>query len=266
MTLWGSYVYGPVRSRRLGSSLGLNLLPAAGKLCNYDCPYCECGWTPRGGGRGRLPSMEELCAELRARLVDLQAARTLPDALTMAGNGEPTLHPRFPQMVDAVRAIRDELAPRARLVVLSNGTRVARPEVFEALLRADERQLKLDAGTERTFRLLNAPLARFTLEDLVACLKRFEGDLVIQTLLTRGTVHGEPVDNTAAEEVGALVERLREIRPKRVALYSLDRPAPEPGLLILPPGDLERVAATLRREGFPVDVHASPGDPSRRRR
>ncbi|MBI3961211.1 MAG: radical SAM protein [Deinococcus sp.] len=248
-------MYGPVRSRRLGLSLGLNLLPADRKFCNYDCPYCECGLTPPGGGRGRLPTVEELSTELQGRIAQLKAAGTPPQALTMAGNGEPTLHPQFPQMVDAVCALRHQLLPGAKVVVLSNATRVDKPEVFQALLRVDERQLKLDGATERSFRLLNAPLGKFSLGDLVRCLRRFAGDLVIQTLLTRGTVRGEPVDNTTADEVAAYVALLQEIKPRWVALYSLDRESPEPGLQKLPESELERVAAQVRRVGIPAETY-----------
>ncbi|MBI1853874.1 MAG: radical SAM protein [Planctomycetes bacterium] len=255
MFLWPTYAYGPVRSRRLGTSLGLNLLPADKKFCNFDCPYCECGLTPPGGGRGHLPTVEELTGELRTKLLELRDAGEPLHSITMAGNGEPTLHPKFAEIVDAVRALRDELAPKARVVVLSNGTRLENREVFEALKRVDERQLKLDAGTEKTFRLIDAPLGAFTLVDLVRGLKRFGGDLVIQTILTRGTVKGQPVDNTTPDEVAAYVQLLREVRPSRVALYSLDREAPEPGLVKLTRGEMERVAEAVRAIGIPADVY-----------
>jgi wyosine [tRNA(Phe)-imidazoG37] synthetase (radical SAM superfamily) len=253
MFLWPSYVYGPVRSRRLGTSLGLNLLPLDRKFCNFDCPYCECGFTPAGGGRGHLPTVEELTSELRAKLESMGDTTELR-SITMAGNGEPTLHPQFPQIVDAVCALRDELAPRSRVAVLSNGTRLEHREIFEALLRVDERQLKLDAGTERTFRLVDAPLGGFTLADLVRGLLRFDGNLVIQTILVRGTVKGEPVDNTAPDEVAAWVELLRRIRPQRVALYTLDRPAPEPGLQKLTRAEMEPVAAAARAAGIAAET------------
>jgi wyosine [tRNA(Phe)-imidazoG37] synthetase (radical SAM superfamily) len=252
--LWSEHVYGPVRSRRMGLSLGLNLLPNTAKVCNYDCPYCECGWSGQGRGNG-LPEPAALEAQLAGRLGQLNAEDRTPDAITMAGNGEPTLHPRFAEIVDRTIGVRDRLAPGALVAVLSNATRLDRPGVFNALLRVDERQLKLDAGTEETFRLVAAPLDGTTLEDVVDALERFQGAFEAQTCFVRGKVKGAWLDNAAPAELAAWRALLARLRPRRTLIYTLDREPAEPGLARLPASELEAIARAARGEGLAVEVY-----------
>jgi wyosine [tRNA(Phe)-imidazoG37] synthetase (radical SAM superfamily) len=254
--LFHEVVFGPVRSRRLGLSLGINLLPLHAKYCSFNCIYCECGWTPKHRENPpEFPSREEVSRYLEQRLQQLAAESHLPDAITYAGNGEPTLHPEFAAIVDDTMTLRDRYAPAARVTVLSNASTIHLPEVFKALKKIDNNILKLDAGLERMFGLINNPVEPVPFRSLVGNLAKFEGDVIIQSMFLRVLFKGETIDNTTPEEVEAWLKHLAVIRPKMVMIYPIARETPVHGLEKIGPDELERIAEKVRQIGLKVQVY-----------
>lgn len=254
--LFHEVVFGPVRSRRLGLSLGINLLPLHKKYCSFNCIYCECGWTPPHSVEvSSLPSREEVRWSLEKQLNQLASEDYLPDAITYAGNGEPTIHPDFARIVDDTIELRNSLAPNAKVTVLSNASMLHHEEVFQALLKLDQNIQKLDGGTERVFRLMNNPEDAVTLDSVVADLKLFNGAVIIQTMFLKGLYRGEVVDNTTAEEVDAWIEKLQLIKPKSVMIYPVARATPVHNLEKIPTFELEKIAEKVRAAGIPVTVY-----------
>jgi wyosine [tRNA(Phe)-imidazoG37] synthetase (radical SAM superfamily) len=246
-------IYGPVRSRRLGASLGINLFPGPVKRCPFDCVYCQYGWTPGtalhlGRQALALPAPAEV---EQAVVAALEALSTLPAYLTFSGNGEPTLHPDFPEMVDRVKAARTRFGGGPRTAVLSNSARVMDPEVLAALARLDVRIMKLDCGTEGVFRRYNRPAAELTLEDITESLRALaeRAPVTIQSLVAAGTD-----GNLDAEEGAAWIERLALIRPAAVQLYTLDRGCPSNALSPAPEAALRSLAEAARARGLDVAV------------
>lgn len=253
--LFDRIVFGPVRSRRLGVSLGVNLLPADGKLCSFNCIYCECGLNEERRTHTKLPARSEVEKALGEKLRAMQAEGTAPDVITFAGNGEPTLHPEFAGIIDDTVALRDRYFPAAKIAVLSNATRIDREEVFRALLRVDDNILKLDSVSDGRIRQLDQPQApSFTFEKLLAGLKRFEGRLIIQTMFLKGESDGRPVNNMTEPEIAGWLEALKEIRPRQVMIYTLDRDTPVKGLSKASPEEMEAIASRARDAGFDVTV------------
>lgn len=254
--LFDETIFGPVISRRLGVSLGINLLPNDSKICSFDCIYCECGWNPEKGQRtGKLPGRSEVQSLLRQKLLAMAQESRMPDVITFAGNGEPTLHPEFAHIIGDTIALRDELSPASRIAVLSNSTMLHKKAVVEALNRVDDNILKLDSGVPGTIRLLNKPVGRFDLPTLVERLKQFNGSLVIQTMFLRGIYNGVAFDNTTDDEVDRWIELLREIEPRLVMIYSIARDTPADNLQPAGQAVLDHIAARVRtRTGIGVLV------------
>ena len=229
--LFHDIIFGPVHSRRLGLSLGVNLLPTESKLCSFDCIYCECGWNAEHPGVRRFNARDEVRRQLETALRRMVADGTPPDVITFAGNGEPTLHPEFEAIIDDTLALRDALCPAAKVSVLSNATQLHRDDVRRALLRVDNNILKLDSAFDTTVRRINNPQnPAYTVRGVVEQMKRFEGQMILQTMFLKGEYRGEPVDNTTEAEVAAWLRLVDEIRPQRVMVYSLDRDTPCPTL------------------------------------
>ncbi|MBQ7420926.1 MAG: radical SAM protein [Alloprevotella sp.] len=252
--LYPSPVFGPVRSRRLGVSLGINLMPADGKVCTFDCIYCECGFNADRRPRVGRPSRGEVAAGLEAQLRRMAAEGVLPDVLTFAGNGEPTAHPEFAAIVEDVLGLRDRYCPAARVSVLSNGTRAHLPEVHEALLRVDCNILKLDTVDADYVERVCRPAGRYDVERVVDTLCGFGGRVIVQTMFMCGEYGGRSVDNTGAEFVGPWLAALRRIRPQQVMVYTIDRETPAAGLRKASPARLDGIAELVRAEGIPVSV------------
>ncbi len=250
LSLQNSIIYGPVRSRRLGASLGVNLLPRARKFCSFDCLYCQYGWTERHGldlsERNDLPSLDDV-----RRAVETALARDHAlDYITLAGNGEPTLHPKFAEIVDVVNALRDRHAVGVKTAILSNSSTIGRWEIREAVGRLDEPIMKLDAGTETGWRRFNRPCRGVQWEELIAGLEALEGP-VLQSLFA----HGEN-GNTSPEEIMAWIGLVGRIRPRSVQVYTLDRPAPERSLEPVAVSQLEDIARQAKEgAGVPVSVY-----------
>ncbi|MDE6669423.1 MAG: radical SAM protein [Muribaculaceae bacterium] len=254
--LFHSTIFGPIHSRRLGVSLGINLMPDDGKVCSFDCLYCEAGFNAQGRGTTPLPTANEVADMLEARLRTMSEAGEPLDVITFSGNGEPTLHPAFPEIIDTTLKLRDRYYPKAKVSVLSNSTRIFNPEVAAALKRVDNNILKLDSAVEDTMRLIDRPGSKdFTVERVVEALKQFEGQAIIQTMILRGEHDGQIVDNTTPAEVDALIEAYRKIGPREVMLYSLDRSTPAEKLVKVPLEELREIAARVEKAGIKTQVN-----------
>ena len=247
-------IFGPVHSRRLGVSLGINLMPADGKVCTFDCVYCECGFNADFRPRQRRPTREEVREALEARLQDMQANGPAPDVLTFAGNGEPTAHPRFAGIIDDTLALRDRYFPKAKVSVLSNSTMLFRPEVVEALKRIDNNILKLDTVDPEYIRRVDRPTGAYDVNDIISQMKAFEGQLIIQTMFMKGTHDGLSVDNTTDRYVLPWLDAVRDIAPRQVMIYTIDRETPDRNLEKATPEELDRIAALVREAGMEVSV------------
>lgn len=252
--LYESVIFGPVRSRRLGLSLGVNLLPLHDKLCSFDCIYCECGWG-KPGTKSRFNSRETVRRLLREKLTEMVAAGTPPDVITFAGNGEPTMHPEFEAVIGDTIALRDELCPSARVSVLSNATQLHRDGVRRALRSVDNNILKLDSAFDATARLINNPQSPvYSVRRVVDQMKGFDGHLTVQTMFLRGEFDRQRVDNTTEEEVAAWLRLIGEIRPRQVMVYSLDRDTPCRTLEKVPREELQAIATRVEALGIPCSV------------
>ncbi len=254
MFLFDKIIFGPVRSRRLGVSLGVNLLPVDAKICSFDCIYCECGFNTTMQ-ESPLPTREQVYATLEAKLREMVAANELPDVITFAGNGEPTLHAQFKDIIDDTIALRDRYCPEAKVSVLSNSTRMHKPAIFRALQRVDNNILKFDSAIDKTVQRLDRPSGKqFSVEWQLEQFRKFNGNLIIQTLFLRGKLADGIIDNTTEEEVSAWLEALQIIRPKQVMIYSIDRETPTKGLEKAPAETLREIAERARAMGLEVSV------------
>jgi wyosine [tRNA(Phe)-imidazoG37] synthetase (radical SAM superfamily) len=254
--LFDQTIFGPIVSRRLGISLGINLLPNDSKLCSFDCIYCECGWNPeKGTVKAILPTRVEVAKMLREKLLTMKTGAELPDVITFAGNGEPTMHPDFAGIIDDTLLIRNELCPDARIAVLSNSTMLHKPKVVEALKKVDDNILKLDSGIPATIRLLDQPVGRFDLQKVVGNIKQFDGRLIIQTMFIRGTFKETLIDNTTETELAAWIAILQQVRPRLVMIYTIARDTPANDLRKVSTEELEIIAGRVRKEtGLEVQV------------
>ena len=244
--LYDNIIFGPVRSRRLGLSLGVNLLPIDAKICSFDCIYCECGWNADHAARRRFNSREDVLAMLEQVLGKMVADGTPPDVITFAGNGEPTLHPHFEEIIDGTLALRDKLCPSAKVSVLSNATQLHREDVCRALRRVDNNILKLDSAFDATAALINKPQGAYSIEKIAEQLKGFGHDCIVQTMFLRGEYNGEKIDNTTEEEVKAWLDLIEKIAPRSVMVYSLDRDTPCQTIEKVEKQELEHIAERVR--------------------
>jgi wyosine [tRNA(Phe)-imidazoG37] synthetase (radical SAM superfamily) len=253
--LFDKIVFGPVKSRRLGVSLGVNLLPVTRKICNFDCVYCECGLNIEGKAKGSvLPKREEVSHDLEMRLQEMVASGELPDVITFAGNGEPTMHPDFMDIIEDTLLLRDKYCKTARVSVLSNATMLHKPSVVKALQMIDQNILKLDSCVPATVQKLNQPIGTFDLSKVISQLQQFEGKLVIQTMFTRGTVNGNLIDNTTDEELNAWQAAVKQINPAMVMIYTVARDTPYDGLKKLSVAELTVIGKRITDIGLEVQV------------
>ena len=249
--IFGSIVYGPIRSRRLGVSLGVNLMPITAKLCTFDCVYCECGWN-QPVSHPSLPTREEVRIALESQL---SIAVEPIDVITFSGNGEPTLHPDFLGIIQDTCALRDQYCPKAKVSVLSNSTQLGRIDVFEALRLCDNRILKLDSAIDATMRLIDKPVnAQLTVKQIVQWLSIFDGDFTLQTCFLRGEYQGQTIDNTTPEELTAWYKMVDYLHPKQVMIYVIDRVTPLETLEKISAEMMEKIAIPLREKGIDVIV------------
>jgi len=254
--LFHEIIFGPVKSRRLGVSLGINLLPVDYKYCTYNCVYCECGWTKKQESKHiSLPKRAEIRLKLKQKLEQLQKEKISPENLTFAGNGEPTIHPEFAEIIDDTIQLRNEYFPDALITVLSNGSLIERPNIFGALQKADQNILKLDAGSESQFRHINIPNSSTSLAQHVDNLSKFNGNLIIQSLFLSGNHNGTHIDNTSEEEINLWLDHLKKIKPKLVMIYPIDRETPAHDLDKIPKEKLLQIASRVHDLGIKTEVY-----------
>lgn len=243
-------VFGPIFSRRLGSSLGVNILPTVGKLCNFDCVYCECGWNKDGRSDGRLPHLEEVEAALEEKMSRAAADGVPVDSITFSGNGEPTVNPDFPQIVDATLRLRDKYFPKAKVSVLSNAVLVGRKDIAEALKKVDNPILKIDASSDELVGKINKPVGTYRLADIVEALKGFEGNFVLQTMFLRSP----EFDTTSQEALEGWMNIVREVRPREIMVYTIDRETPDKSLEKYTVEEMTAFVQPLLDEGFKIQI------------
>ena len=254
MILFDELIFGPIHSRRLGLSLGVNLLPVDAKICSFDCIYCECGYNTTMKD-SPIPTRDQVRQTLEAKLQEMKSEGQVPDVITFAGNGEPTLHAEFEGIIDDTIALRDTYCPTAKVSVLSNSTRIHKPHVFNALNKVDNNILKFDSAIDRTMKLMNCPVGKhINVAWFIEHLKKFEGKLTIQTMFLRGEFKGEQFDNTTEEEIEAWLKAMEVIRPQEIMIYSLDREAPTKTLQKIEVEELNAIAGKARERGFEVSV------------
>lgn len=239
-------VFGPIFSRRLGSSLGINLLPERGKICNFDCIYCECGWNRDGRDDTVLPSAAKVRTDLERMLLKLSAESTPVDSITFSGDGEPTLNPEFPQIIDDTLRLRNQYYPQAKVSVLSNATRVHLPEVFNALHRVDNPIMKIDAPTNELIVKINIPAPGYDIARVVDALQQFQGDFVLQTCMLRSP----DFDSSSPDVILPLLDIVRRLRPREWMVYTIDRPTPMQGLQKFSPQEMKSLAQPIIDEGL----------------
>ena len=252
--IFPSPIFGPVHSRRLGVSLGINLLPEDGKFCTFDCIYCECGFYKDHRPHKKLPTREEVRQALETRLLDMQQNGPKPDVLTFAGNGEPTAHPHFAEIIEDTLALRDKYFPQAKVSVLSNSTLIHRPGVFAALNKIDNNILKLDTVSADYINEVDRPTGHYNVQEIIEGMKAFKGNLIIQTMFMKGEYLGKNVDNTTDEYVLPWLEAVKEIAPRQVMIYTIDRETPDHDLLKATHEELDRIAAMVEAAGIPASA------------
>lgn len=243
-------VFGPIFSRRLGSSLGVNILPTKGKLCNFDCVYCECGWNKDGVADRRFPAYEEIVAAFEEKMSSLAKQGTKVDSITFSGNGEPTMHPEFPGIVDAVLVCRDKYFPQAKVSVLSNAYLVGRPAVAEVLKRVDNPILKIDAGSDELVRMINKPAGDYRLNEIVAALKGFEGNFILQTMFLRSP----DFDTASPGALNKWMDIVRYLHPREIMVYTIDRETPDNRLGKYSVEEMTTFVQPLLDEGFNIQI------------
>ncbi len=250
MFLREEVVFGPIISRRLGVSLGINLLPTKGKICNFDCIYCECGWNKDGKQDKTLPTATIVRDALRSKLITLREEGTHLDSITFSGDGEPTVNPHFPEIISDTIALRDELCPDAKITVLSNATMAHVPAVFEALTKVDRAVMKIDAPTNELIARINHPAPGYDLERVIKSLEKFNGDFVLQTMFLRSN----DFDSASPEVNRGWLEIVRHLRPRTVMAYTIDRPTPQEGLVKFTVEEMQALVQPLIDEGFNVQI------------
>ena len=252
--LFHDLIYGPIHSRRLGNSLGINLLPTDRKYCNFNCVYCECGANVADGGKIFLPRRAEIAEALSSKLKDLHSQGVVVDSITFAGNGEPTIHPDFEGVMEDTVNERNKYFPEAVISVLSNATRISNPDVVKALMLVDNRILKLDSAIEATAKAIDRPVGSYSVAKIVDLLKGFDGNYTLQTMFLEGDVNGQHINNMTDQEVSAWLDVVKATRPKKVMIYTIDRATPEQNLRKATHEELDAIRDRVKAAGFEVSV------------
>lgn len=256
MILFPEIVFGPIKSRRFGKSLGVNLLPAEAKFCSFDCVYCECGLNAQTTGKKKiLPTLDEIQAAMEKKFSELAENGIAPDSITFAGNGEPTLHPEFAAIIEETIHLRNAYLPESEITVLTNGTQVKKKDVAQALALIENNVLKLDAGTNELFHLINRPVSKLHLDEIVEYYSQFKGTSIIQTMFLRGIVNGDNIDNTKDSEVTLWLEHIKKIKPEWVMIYVIDRVPPFSTLEKIEKATMKKIATQVEKAGFKTDIY-----------
>ena len=234
----------------MGNSLGLNVLPESGKICNFDCIYCECGWNKDGREDTKLPSAAKVRSALEDKLMQCMLDGTKIDSITFSGDGEPTLNPEFPRMVEDAITLRDIYYPHAKVSVLSNATNVGKEEVFKALQKVDNPIMKLDAPTTALAAKINKPYAGYKVEEVVENLARFKGNFVLQTMFLKSS----DFDSSSPECLNGWMDIVRWLKPREIMVYTIDRPTPQEGLQKFTVDQMKALVEPLVKEGFKIQI------------
>lgn len=254
MILFDKIIFGPVKSRRLGVSLGVNLLPTDAKICSFDCIYCECGFNTTMK-EAPIPTREQVFQALEIKLQEMVQAQELPDNITFAGNGEPTMHKEFEGIINDTLALRDQYCPKAQVSVLSNSAHMHKSSVFRALNKVNQNILKFDSALDETVHRLNRPVNKsFNTAWQIEHFKKFKGNLIIQTLFIRGKLKDGIIDNTTDIELAAWIKALQAIKPKQVMIYTFERETPTRDLQKISLKELNDIAEKVRAVGLEVAV------------
>lgn len=243
-------VFGPIKSRRLGNSLGINLLPENGKICTFDCIYCECGWNKDGLDDKAIPNAARVRSALEDKLSQLLLDGTRIDSITFSGDGEPTLNPEFPRIIDDTLQLRDIYCPDAKVSVLSNATRVHVPEVAAALKKVDNPILKIDAPTDELVKLIDRPAPGYSLQRVIDALKQFDGNFILQTMFLKSA----DFDSSEPVQLNQWMDIVRTLKPREVMVYTIDRPTPEAGLVKFTEAQMRALVQPLVDEGFKIQI------------
>ena len=243
-------VFGPIKSRRLGNSLGINLLPTQGKICNFDCIYCECGWNKDGRDDTTLPTAAKVARDLEAKLQQIRNDGIPVDSITFSGDGEPTLNPEFPKIIDDTVALRNTYYPNAKISVLSNATRVHLPEILAALKKVDNPIMKIDAPTNALAKRINNPAPGYDVASVVEALRGFNGDFILQTMFLRST----DFDSSSPEVLDGWMDIVRKLRPREIMVYTIDRPTPAENLRKFTVEEMRSLLTPLFDEGFKIQI------------
>lgn len=252
--VYPSPIFGPIHSRRLGISLGINLMPNDGKICTFDCVYCECGFNKDHHPHHPRPTRQEVATALEHQLQKMKAEGVAPDVFTFAGNGEPTAHSDFPSIIEDTIRLRNLYFPNAKVSVLSNSTMSIRPEVHDALMKIDNNILKLDTVDTEYIQRVDRPTGSYDVERIISSLASFNGHVIVQSMFMKGTSEGKSVDNTGDAYVKPWLQALKRIRPKQVMVYTIDRETPDPDLRKATHEELDRIAALVKEAGIDVEV------------
>jgi len=256
MFLWDKIAFGPIQSRRLGHSLGVNVSPIDVKICSFNCIYCECGWTQEKMIAPRFfYSVDEIMTAIEAKLHQCKENNTPIDSITFSGNGEPTLHPHFEQIIEKLLVLRDTYYPKTVVTCLSNATQLAKEEVALALKKIENPILKLDAVSEPLFQLINKPTFPISVEEIIQQLHRFNGNFILQTLFFKGEVEGQYFNNASEPHLSLWFKIVRELHPRKVMLYSLDRNTPVQLLTKIEKIDLMNIAQKLCVHGVEATAY-----------
>lgn len=243
-------VFGPIHSRRLGSSLGINLLPEKGKICTFDCIYCECGWNKDGRDDTKLPSAEKVRNALETKLKQCRKDNVPIDSITFSGDGEPTLNPDFPQIIDETIRLRNAYYPNSKITVLSNATRVHLPQIFNALRKVDNPIMKIDAPTNELIEKINHPVPGYNIHRVLEALKQFNGDFILQTIFLKS----KDFDSSSPEVLNGWMDIVRTLKPREIMVYTIDRPTPEEGLQKFTVEQMRALVQPLIDEGFVIQI------------
>lgn len=253
--LFDEIVFGPIHSRRLGTSLGMNLLPYDGKVCSFNCIYCECGYNEDGRTKTGLPNRKNVKAALEHKLLKLKEENVKIDVITFAGNGEPTLHPHFAEIIDDTIELRNKYVPKAKISVLSNAMHIGKESVFNALKKIENNILKLDSANIETVRLIDQPNSpTYNIERQIEFFKKFEGNFILQTMFVRGSHNGKIVDNTTEEEVNGWLDIIKMTHPKEVMIYTIDRETPEKNLEKVSLRELKHIGEKVEQLGIKINI------------
>lgn len=252
--IYPSPIFGPIHSRRLGVSLGINLLPADGKCCSFDCVYCECGFNHDFVPKKKMPNREEVREALEAQLIKMAKEGPKPDVFTFAGNGEPTLNPQFPEIIDDTLALRDKYFPEAKVSVLTNATQITRQPVFDALCKVDNNICKLDTVSMDYIQDFDRPNGKYDLSAIISRLKEFGSRCIIQTMFMKGEFEGKSASNVGDDFVAPWLMTIEAIQPREVMIYTIDRETPAQGLQKATPEELDAIGDRVRRIGLTCKV------------